>query len=294
MCGSDIVSSVRGDHAMSGSERVAVSTSGHASPLPRNPPLNRNLPRLRTVPMLIQRILLNGGLLILIPSEGQQLIRLVAGLLISIAMLLFNSLTMPFRQLHHNYLSVATNLALCCIFTGDCHQCACVGCMHACVARAWIAGEKRCNHMRHLDVKRCPRAVSTRPGGICVRLQNTIPEAIVKGITGTSSADVYATVMLVFYFAVFVCLLISFIYAMYIKISRDRLESKWSVCTLSPPTFKWRPRATYACFISHYKMGEQRFCSHESVVAGATAFMHVMSLLLPPDQRLILQPSLAR
>ena len=158
--------------------------------------------------------------------------------------------------------------------------------MHACVARAWIAGEKRCNHMRHLDVKRCPRAVSTRPGGICVRLQNTIPEAIVKGITGMSSADVYATVMLVFYFAVFVCLLISFIYAMYIKISRDRLESKWSVCTLSPPTFKWRPRATYACFISHYKMGEQRFCSHESAVAGCYRFHARDVIIIAPRSTL--------
>ena len=30
-------------------------------------------------------------------------------------------------------------------------------------------------------------------------------------------------------------------------------SAKWSVCTMQPPVFEWRPQRTYACFISHFK-----------------------------------------
>ena len=56
--------------------------------------------------------------MILVPGEGKQLVRLLAALLLSICMLLFGALAMPFQQSHHNYLSIAANLALTCIYCG--------------------------------------------------------------------------------------------------------------------------------------------------------------------------------
>ncbi len=34
----------------------------------------------------------------------------------------------------------------------------------------------------------------------------------------------------------------------------QRQAEKWAACTLHPPTFEWRPKRTYAAFLSHYKM----------------------------------------
>ena len=48
--------------------------------------------------MMIQRIVLNGGLLLIVPGEGKQLLRVLSALLICISMLMFSSLAMPFRQ----------------------------------------------------------------------------------------------------------------------------------------------------------------------------------------------------
>ena len=31
-------------------------------------------------------------------------------------------------------------------------------------------------------------------------------------------------------------------------------RAKWSVCTLEPPWFDWRPDCSYSCFLSHYKV----------------------------------------
>ena len=54
--------------------------------------------------MMIQRTVLNGGLLLIIPGEGKQLLRVLSALLICISMLMFSSLAMPFRQVHaHTY-----------------------------------------------------------------------------------------------------------------------------------------------------------------------------------------------
>ena len=68
--------------------------------------------------MMIQRILLNGGLLLCFSKAGQQLLRLLAALLICVAMLLFTTRAAPFRRLYHDYLSIICNLALTCVYTG--------------------------------------------------------------------------------------------------------------------------------------------------------------------------------
>ena len=68
--------------------------------------------------MMIQRILLNGGLLLFFSKAGQQLLRLLAALLICVAMLVFTTRAAPFRRLHHDYLSIICNLALTCMYIG--------------------------------------------------------------------------------------------------------------------------------------------------------------------------------
>ena len=38
------------------------------------------------------------------------------------------------------------------------------------------------------------------------------------------------------------------------NLHEERLRAKWSVCTLEPPWFDWRPTCSYSCFLSHYKV----------------------------------------
>ena len=121
--------------------------------------------------MMIQRILLNGGLLLFFSKAGQQLLRLLAALLICVAMLVFTTRTAPFWRLHHDYLSIICNLALTCVYTGAIY-------------------------CRFFD------SVSA------VLTTSQVEDTQVEDILGLASADPFASIILVSFLLTFLCLLL--------------------------------------------------------------------------------------
>ena len=71
---------------------------------------------------------------------------------------------------------------------------------------------------------------------------------------GLRSSEEAVAVMIVVAFLMIVLLVLTVFSESYFHVIQQRLESKWSVCTLDPPWFKWKIRGIYACFLSHYKM----------------------------------------
>ena len=45
-------------------------------------------------------------------------------------------------------------------------------------------------------------------------------------------------------------------------------HDKWSCATMEPPRFDWKPKGTYVCFLSHYKMEAASDCRRATPVKG--------------------------
>ena len=66
--------------------------------------------------VLVERILLSGFLLVI--PDHRQLLRIVIAMLLTTMSAILTLLTMPYRRLPHNYYSVASHVALQCLFLG--------------------------------------------------------------------------------------------------------------------------------------------------------------------------------
>ena len=99
-------------------------------------------------------------------AHGQQLLRVLAALLVSVAALLFVTRAAPYKRLQHDYLSIISSLALICVFLG----------------------------------------------AIIVRLHGSISVVLsvseVEAIIGVSSVDIFATLMIIFFFSTFLCMVV--------------------------------------------------------------------------------------
>jgi len=97
-------------------------------------------------------------------------------------------------------------------------------------------------------------------GGIMVRLYEDIANdavgspALAYRFLGLRSSDEAIYLMIVIAFAMVALLSFTLVGECYMLQVQQRLESKWSVCTIDPPHTNWKPRNIYAGFLSHYKM----------------------------------------
>eukprot|EP00966_Prymnesium_polylepis_P213139 4936624-Prymnesium_polylepis.2 len=98
------------------------------------------------------------------------------------------------------------------------------------------------------------------------------PELAHRFLGFRSSEDIVVT-MICASFAILVLLVSTLAIEVRLQRMKSYLDGKWSVITMDPPYVKWNPQNVYACFLSHYKMGE-----HSSPV-GVT--VHPLS---PPPQ----------
>jgi len=78
--------------------------------------------------------------------------------------------------------------------------------------------------------------------------------ALAQRTFSLTSADDAVVIMIVAAFLMIVLLAATLAANIYIHLMQARLRKKWSVGTMDPPSFKWRPQGLYACFLSHYKM----------------------------------------
>ncbi|KAL3927816.1 MAG: hypothetical protein SGPRY_002660 [Prymnesium sp.] len=98
-------------------------------------------------------------------------------------------------------------------------------------------------------------------GGIIVRLYEDIATdtngspALAYRFLGLHSSEQVIVSMILVAFTMLLLLAFTLASESYAHILQRRLTQKWSVCTMDPPFINWRPRAIYACFLSHYKAG---------------------------------------
>eukprot|EP00966_Prymnesium_polylepis_P327278 7383159-Prymnesium_polylepis.1 len=113
-------------------------------------------------------------------------------------------------------------------------------------------------------------------GGILVHLHEAItsdtagsPELAFR-LTGMRTSDEAVTCMIFVALAMF-CLLGGTLGAdAYFRVVEQRLRKRWSCATMDPPVVKkWKAREIYACFLSHYKMGERLRVPHTFQPVGA-------------------------
>jgi len=97
-------------------------------------------------------------------------------------------------------------------------------------------------------------------GGIMVRLYEDIahdtvgsPELAYRFL-GLQSSDDAVVVMIIVAFAMLVLLVFTLAGETYAHAMQQRLEQKWTVSTMNPPSVRWKLHGIYACFLSHYKM----------------------------------------
>jgi len=141
-------------------------------------------------------------------------IRLVAALIVTIAFMVAVLACAPYKRKLDHYLAAACQLLLTCMFIG----------------------------------------------GIMVKLYTDIstdsagsPELAYRFL-GLHSEDSAVAIMIAVSFAMLVWLSFALLFEMHSQRLRQQLKSRWSVVTMDPPSTKWKPRAIYACFLSHYKM----------------------------------------
>jgi len=96
--------------------------------------------------------------------------------------------------------------------------------------------------------------------GIVVRLYEDIstdvqgsPELAYRYL-GLHSSEQAVAIMIIVAMCMILVLSAALVTEGYMKLIQMRLEAKWSVATLDPPTCTWERRQVYACFLSHYKM----------------------------------------
>jgi hypothetical protein len=97
-------------------------------------------------------------------------------------------------------------------------------------------------------------------GGIIVRVYEDIANdtrgsrELAERFLGLQSSEEAVIIMILVAFGMIALLVLTLGTETYMQFVQERLQAKWSVCTLEPPVMKWRARAIYACFLSHFKM----------------------------------------
>ena len=81
-------------------------------------------------------------------------------------------------------------------------------------------------------------------------------EALAFRFLGLRSSEDAVILMIVVSLSMVSVLVVTIGIEAHIHIKQQRLEQKWSVVTMDPPRVRWKLRGIYACFLSHYKMGE--------------------------------------
>jgi len=97
-------------------------------------------------------------------------------------------------------------------------------------------------------------------GGVIVRLFEDISndpagskELAIKYL-GLQSSDEVIIVMIAVAFVMLGLLTFTLLSESYVHILQQRMNKRWSVCTIDPPYVHWKPDGIYACFLSHYKL----------------------------------------
>ena len=100
---------------------------------------------------------------------------------------------------------------------------------------------------------------------------------------GLESPDDVVTLMI----TVAMCQLVVFSAALivhsYLHAQHLKREAKWSICTLDPPSTKWRPQGTFAAFLSHVCQGYSKLpssCPSRPWLSALSDSQSVLSLLL--------------
>jgi len=97
-------------------------------------------------------------------------------------------------------------------------------------------------------------------GGILVRLYKDIANdpsgsvALAHRFLGLNSSEEAVVIMIIVSFIMLISFVCTLFAQTYFHARQLRLEAKWSVCTLEPPTVRWELDGIYAAFLSHYKM----------------------------------------
>jgi hypothetical protein len=91
-------------------------------------------------------------------------------------------------------------------------------------------------------------------------------------ITGLRTSEDVAVIMICVAFAMLGFFAATFTADTYMHVVQRRLRMKWSVLTTDPPHVKsWKPRATYACFLSHTRWVSR---AHSTKTDWHSAHMH--------------------
>jgi len=96
--------------------------------------------------------------------------------------------------------------------------------------------------------------------GLVVRLYEDISNDLAGGAAlayrfiGLNSSEEVVVMMIMISFMMLVLLVMTVVGETYMLANQHRLEARFSVCTMDPPYIKWKQKALYACFLSHYKM----------------------------------------
>lgn len=201
------------------------------------------------VASLVQRTILLDWLLLI--GKKKLFLRLLAGLSISVAYLFALLLCQPYKRKLDGRLASGGQLLVVGLFIGGILV----------------------NPIRELLLEHQLPAILISlltPSFLCrfaqkVFLQNAIIQdpqgsaAFALLVLGLETPDEAVFIMITIVLFFFVCFIGAVSSESYAHYHRRKLESKWSLCSIEPPQVKaWRTRGAFACFISHYKMGEPR------------------------------------
>lgn len=84
---------------------------------------------------------------------------------------------------------------------------------------------------------------------------------------GIHSADGIMNFMIACAFVMLVLFALTLASELYAYYVQQSLKKRWSVCTMDPPYVRWKLNGSYACFISHYKMGAQAFARSKFIAS---------------------------
>lgn len=100
-------------------------------------------------------------------------------------------------------------------------------------------------------------------GGIIVRLFEDMANDVAYGsleharhFLGIQSSEEAVVIMICVSLMMLILFAFTILGEAFVKFNQARLEAKFAVVTMNPPIMKWRCRGIYACFLSHYKMGD--------------------------------------
>eukprot|EP00966_Prymnesium_polylepis_P111845 2587460-Prymnesium_polylepis.1 len=102
--------------------------------------------------------------------------------------------------------------------------------------------------------------------------------ALAHRFLGLNSSEEAVVIMIIVSFIMLISFVCTLFAQTYFHARQLRLEAKWSVCTLEPPTVRWELDGIYAAFLSHYKVQHRR----TPVAGGITGPRLMLWLLAPP------------